>query len=72
MYVYRSVEMLIITVWCISCKGRGVRTSFKRNPGEYLLSYYGDLITAEKGEEREKIMESCFRYFFTFKGQEWW
>ena len=52
--------------------GCGVRTTVDRFRGDFLLEYVGELITGEEGEWREDQEPSNFRFFFDFKGQEWW
>ncbi|XP_078322180.1 uncharacterized protein LOC144621977 isoform X1 [Crassostrea virginica] len=45
-------------------KGRGIRTSFHRRNGDFLLHYAGEVISADEGERREIRHPSVFRYFF--------
>jgi hypothetical protein len=52
--------------------GRGVRTTRRFDRGDYLLTYFGSLITGEEGDIREEQSVSTFRYFFPFRGEQWW
>ncbi|XP_045183412.1 histone-lysine N-methyltransferase set-1-like [Mercenaria mercenaria] len=52
-------------------KGRGVKTKVNKQQHDFILNYYGDLITGEEGEKREKDCESTFRYFFKYQGKDW-
>ena len=37
------------------------------------MVYCGELISGDEGERREgEDGESGFRYFFTYKGSDWW
>ena len=52
--------------------GRGVRTKIKRSKGDFLMIYPGELISEIEGEEREEREPSNYRFFFEYKGKEWW
>lgn len=46
-------------------KGRGVRTTVRRNAGDFLLVYTGKVITKKEGENLEEGFSSGYRFFFT-------
>jgi len=63
-------------VWWIFCLifccilhvlGRGVVASKQTEFGQFICEYFGELISAEEGEERERLKASCFRYFFSLQ-----
>ena len=62
------VKILVLFIFT----GLGVRTSIKRNKGDFLLFYHGELITEQEGERREARADSTFRYFFQHKHKAWW
>ena len=43
--------------------GRGVVSLWKRQKGEFLLQYKGELVDGKEGEKREE-KPSGYRYFF--------
>lgn len=52
--------------------GRGIVTNIKREKGDFLLVYKGEIITAEEGERREESNSTGYRFFFYSKGKEFW
>jgi len=40
--------------------------------GSFLVEYYGELIDATEGHERERCDDSVFRYFIRHKKKQWW
>ncbi|KAJ8034132.1 hypothetical protein HOLleu_20849 [Holothuria leucospilota] len=55
----------------IAPKGRGVFTVASFEKGEFLLQYFGKLLTAEEGDLLEEASSSGFRFFITFKGKDY-
>ncbi|XP_033116600.1 N-lysine methyltransferase KMT5A-like [Anneissia japonica] len=47
--------------------GKGVFATKEFFPGDFLLEYAGELISAEEGENREETLPSVFRFFFKCK-----
>lgn len=45
-------------------KGRGVRTTVRRNAGDFLLTYTGKVITKKEGENLEEGFSSGYRFFY--------
>lgn len=43
-------------------KGRGVRTTVRRNAGDFLLVYTGKVITTKEGENLEEGFSSGYRF----------
>ena len=41
-------------------------------PGEFIVEYVGEFLTAAAGEDRECQNPSVFRFFFTFAGKKYW
>ena len=75
-----SLEVVWL-VWWILCLlfccilhvlGRGVFASKQIELGQFICEYFGELISAEEGEVRERSKASCFRYFFDYKGSAYW
>lgn len=46
-------------------KGRGVRTTSRRNAGDFLLVYTGKVITKKGGENLEEGFSSGYRFFYS-------
>jgi len=40
--------------------------------GQFICEYFGEVISGKEGELREAADPSCFRYFFRYKGKEYW
>ena len=40
--------------------------------GQFICQYFGDLLSGEEGKDREAAQPSCFRYFFHYKGKQYW
>jgi len=40
--------------------------------GQFICEYFGELISGQEGEIREAAEPSCFRYFFHYKGTQYW
>lgn len=75
-----SLEVVWL-VWWILCLlfccilhvlGRGVFASKQIEFGQFICEYFGELISAEEGEVRERTKASSFRYFFNYKGSAYW
>jgi len=54
--------------------GRGVFLTEPRPLNAFLVEYYGELISAKEGIQRESSLDdkSVFRYFFRHKRREMW
>ena len=52
--------------------GRGVFSTADIDGGAFLCQYYGELITANEGEQREESIPSCFRFFFRHSQRSFW
>eukprot|EP00057_Strongylocentrotus_purpuratus_P010773 XP_011665247.1 PREDICTED: N-lysine methyltransferase SETD8-A-like [Strongylocentrotus purpuratus] len=69
--IFSEVDPEGFTVKQLPDKGRAVFTTKTFEEGEFLLWYRGDLVTRDVGERRDADCETCFRYFFTWKGTKW-
>ena len=52
--------------------GRGLFLLDSKPRGSFLVEYYGELIDATEGHERERCDDSVFRYFIRHKKKQWW
>jgi len=52
--------------------GRGVFATESIEQGQFICEYFGELLSGQEGELREAAEPSCFRYFFHYKGKEYW
>lgn len=59
---------------CINVSGRGVFAKHLIKSGCFVAQYAGELVTGEIGRQRENdnARPSCFRYFFKYRGAEYW
>jgi len=40
--------------------------------GQFIVQYFGQLVTQKEGDAREKSTPSCFRYFFHYRNTGYW
>ncbi|KAK3090151.1 hypothetical protein FSP39_009500 [Pinctada imbricata] len=69
-YISSSQDPSGFRVEIIPPKCLGIITKIRRNKGEYLLCYHGNLIILKEGEELEDIIPSTFRYFFSWQQKD--
>ena len=54
--------------------GKGVITTARRQRGEFICEYSGELVTYNVEKQREALYETvgCFTYYFTHKNIKYW
>lgn len=52
--------------------GRGVYAASALNADDFVVQYYGELISAKIGNDREKRNPSSQRFFFSYGGKRLW
>lgn len=71
--VIHAIICLCVFVCCTAqIAGCDVFASTNIEPGQFICQYYGQLISKEEGDKRERAIPSCFRYFFQYQSKSYW
>lgn len=62
----------LLAISCCLHLGRGVFAKKVIKSGEFVVQYFGELLSEEEGDLRESCTPSCFRYFFKHKAVNYW